>query len=171
MFVFALKINAQLPTVSGVRFGMSYEECKAILDKKYNNGNDSYQLTPNSLTYYKVTFGGHYFRYIEFTFQKSNKSYLSRINAYYDVDFGEQKDLQEYQLRILEEYKQKYTYRWETTNDDGFKNYVLGENPFNKKDGFISISIYEAKNNDGEKRLWLNIDYGPVNFINPNDEI
>jgi hypothetical protein len=43
MFVFALKINAQLPTVSGVRFGMSYEECKAKLDKKYNNGNDSYQ--------------------------------------------------------------------------------------------------------------------------------
>lgn len=160
------------PTVAGVTFGSSYRTCKQILDKKFNNGTDSYQSTPNTITYYQIRFANEYFNYCVFEFQTSGgNSYLSCVKFYQQYELSQVKYAKDSRDNLYKIYKNKYDFRWTWIDDDGFKYYVLGYNPNKPADGFIVISTSKGKTNGGDTKLWTTITYGPVDFVEPEDEI
>ena len=57
------------------------------------------------------------------------------------------------------------------TPKDGFKYYIFGHSPNNREDGFINIKTLKGETNGGEMKYWTVLRYGPVNFVNPSDEI
>jgi len=67
--------------VVGVQFGWSLSKCKSILDKRFNNGEDSYQLNKNVLTYYDIDFANETFNYVIFSFQ--NDAHIHTSHQYY----------------------------------------------------------------------------------------
>lgn len=71
IFIFC---NIKAQEVAGVSFGMSYDQCKAILDKKFNNGKSSYQSESNKLSYYDVLFAGETFSSLTCKFQSDKKA-------------------------------------------------------------------------------------------------
>jgi len=158
--------------VVGVQFGWSLSKCKSILDKRFNNGEDSYQLNKNVLTYYDIDFANETFNYVIFSFQNDGThTYLSSIlfNSRFNLD--QAKYAKGQRDRLFEVFSKKYNYRWQGTDDNGYKYYVLGEDPKNKENGFIVISTGKGKTNKGETKLWTTVTYGPIPFINLNDEI
>ncbi|MCD8296489.1 MAG: hypothetical protein LUC88_02845 [Prevotella sp.] len=162
----------EMPSVASVTFGWSYEKCKEILDKKYNGGENSLQFEANKLTYYNVTFGNEHFDYVEFYFQSDAKNtYLYIIMFTTSFNDTEYVLLKAKKDRLYNMYNQKYGLRWEGTNDDGCNYYTFGHNPINDENGFVLMNEFKGTNNAGDQRLWLSIGYGPVNFVNPEDEI
>lgn len=173
LLICELSSNAQtMPSVAGVTFGQSYENCKSILDKQYNNGETSYQLTANELHYTDIRFGGSYFDYVEFDFQVvGGVSHLCRIEFVSRFDLSDSKMAKAQRDALLDTFKDKYEFRWDGKNDDGYVYYVLGHNPVKTEDGFVVIQTYKGKSNGGKLFLWTTVTYGPVYTIDPTDEI
>lgn len=168
----SLTINAQPPSVAGVQFGSTYNQAKAILDKRFNGGDESYQRYKNKLSYYDINFGGEYFYHAQFSFEKDiNRSYLSSVMFSNSFELSESAKAKAMRDRLFETYKAKYAFRWEFINDDGFKGYVLGNNYFNEDDGFIIIETFKGKTNSGETKLWTSVSYYCEGFVNVEDEI
>ena len=160
------------PSVAGVTFGDNYISCKSKLDKRFNGDNNSYQLTANMLRYRDITFADEHFDYVEFKFQSNDKiTYLSSITFVSSFDLEDADYAKKKRDRLLKLFSEKYEIRWDGINEDKFAYYVLGYNPRKKEDGFIVIDTYKGKNNGGETKCWTTLNYGPVNFINPSDEI
>lgn len=173
LHIFYIDVYAQdMPVVVGVEFGWSRSKCKSVLDKRFNNGEDSYQLNKKELVYYDIGFADETFNYVIFTFQNDGTyTYLSSIlfNSRFDLD--QAKYAKSQRDRLFNIFSSKYNYRWQGIDDDGFKYYVLGENPKNEKDGLIVISTGKGETNEGQIKLWTTVTYGPISFINVKDEI
>lgn len=172
MLNLATSFSQTYPVVAGVEFGSTYENCKRVLDKRFNNGEESYQSTPNQIKYYNIEFGGELFDYCIFYFQNDvNRTFLSSI------EFGASFALDEIQYakdkrdRIYKAYLEKYPFRWQIKDEDGFLHYVLGHNPMKEENGFVVISVFKDKTKAGNMKCWTNVLYCPVNFVKPTDEI
>lgn len=170
LLVSVLCTNAQnMPSVAGVTFGQSYDRCKSILDSKYNNGGESYQITANKLRYNDIRFGGSYFDYVDFDFQPTCGlcmiKFVSRFNL------SESKYAKSQRDALLNTFREKYELRWDGTNDDGYRYYVLGHNPKKPDDGFVVIETYKGPSNSGKLFLWTTVTYGPVYTVDVKDEI
>lgn len=172
-FFWALTINAQeMPRVAGVEFGWSYNQCKEVLDKRFNGGNSSNQYTPNELYYSDIYFANEYFSYVRFRFQTDkNNTLLQEVSFFASFDLDNAKHAKDKRDRLFEFYNKKYKLRWENTDDDGWKFYVLGEDPFHPENGLIVIGVSRMDTNAGIPKLWTTISYGPIDFVNPLDEI
>lgn len=169
----ALQIVAQeMPKVAGVEFGWPYSKCKRILDNKFNGCDDSYQSEKNMLEYRNISFADSFFDYVHFNFQSDGSTtYLSSIYfvSYYDLSDVESAKKQRDQLYKL--YSEKYEYRWNGNDENGFKYYVLGYHPQNANNGLIVISTYKAKNKGGIMKYWTQVSYAGIDFVKPTDDI
>lgn len=159
-----------LQSIAGVQFGMSYDECKVLLDNKFENGNKSYQLEKNELDYYGVYFAGEFFSHAAFYFQNDGKrSYLKNIFFFRHFSLTESNKAKSMRDRLFDLYSNKY---------DGVDSYIA-DNDYrafywdikNEDDYSISISIDKDKNNKGEMKLWVMVVYLGKNFIKAEDEI
>lgn len=168
LVAFSMIVKAQ--EVAGVSFGESYEKCKQVLDKRFNNGEDSYQREKGKLNYYDVTFANENFSRASFEFQVNDKgTYLNyaRFEKYYELN--EVQKAKEKRDRLFELYSQRYKQRYSYIDDeDGFKKYFFS---YGKYDDFIYITTSKGKNRGGQMKYWTAIEYGPINIINPTDEI
>lgn len=170
---YVISFAQEIPSVAGVKFGWSYSKCKQILDNRFNGGNSSSQYTPNELYYYDVYFAEEYFSYVHFRFQVDglNNTYLQQVSFFASFDLDEAKTAKDKRDRLFNLYNKKYDFRWSDVDEDGWKYYVLGYDPFSPKDGLIVIFVSKTDTKAGVPKLWTTISYGPVNFINPQDEI
>lgn len=172
LFCTSLCVGQTMPSVAGVTFGWNYDKCKDKLDKRFNGGKTSYQLTANALTYRDVTFAAEHFDYVEFKFQSNGEAtYLSYISFVSCSDLSNINYAKDKRDRLLKLFSEKYEVRWDGINDDNFAYYVLGEDPNKPEDGFVVIETIKGKNNGGEMKYWTTLSYGPVVFISPSDEI
>lgn len=162
-----------MPSVAGVKFGWSYSQCKQILDNRFNGGKISNQYVPNELYYNDVYFANEYFSYVRFRFQvdSSNNTYLSYISFFASFDINDTKNVKNKRDRLFNFYKEKYEFRWSDVDKDGWKYYVLGYDPFKIEDGFVVIAASKMDTQAGVPKLWTELHYGPINFIDPQDEI
>lgn len=172
MLNFATSFAQSYPVVAGVEFGSTYENCKRVLDKRFNNGKVSYQSTPNQIEYYNIEFGGEHFDYCMFYFQNDvNRTFLSCIQFVSRFALDEIQHAKDKRDRIYIAYLEKYPLRWQNKDEDGFLYYVLGHNPLNEENGFVVISAFKDKTKAGNMKYWTKISYGPVDFVKPIDEI
>lgn len=173
MLAFASLGRAQgLPSVAGVMFGSRYSTCKTILDQRFNGGKDSYQNSTNKLTYYDVSFAGEQFDYVDFDFQvEGSATYLYSIFFASRFNLNSVENAKRQRDRLYTVFSEKYDFRWSGTDKDGFKYYIFGHSPNNRENGFINIKTSKGETKGGEMKYWTTLSYGPVNFVNPSDEI
>ena len=170
-FVFLCRAQG-LPSVAGVTFGSRYSACKTILDQRFNGGRDSYQNSTNKLTYNDVSFAGERFDYVDFDFQvEGSATYLYVIFFASRFDLNSAEYAKRQRDRLYTVFSEKYDFRWSGTDKDGFKYYIFGYSPNNREDGFINIKTFKGETQGGEMKYWTTLSYGPVNFVNPSDEI
>ena len=134
-------MHKSLPTVVGVRFGDNYTSCKRVLDKRFNGGRDSYQYSTNKLRYDDVSFAGERFDYVDFEFQVEGNA-----TYLYFISFVSRFNLSS------DEYAKQQRDRLYTVFLQKYEFRWSGTD----KDGF---------------KYWTVLRYGPVNFVNPSDEI
>lgn len=166
IFIFG---NIQAQEVAGVSFGMSYDQCKAILDKKFNNGDRSYQSESNKLRYCDILFAGESFSSVLFEFQSDTKgTYLNFISFQKRFNLNKVEYAKAACDRLFDLYSQKYGKGLSYIRNDGFKEYYFqyGNNPF-----FITIMTHKGESNGGEMYIWTLVNYGPIDVINPTSEI
>ncbi len=95
--------------IADVQFGWSYEKCKGILDKQFNDGKSSEQ-SGESLMYRDVTINDRYYGYASFIFsQEGDELYLDAINLYNVVPLEEEKLAREVLKLRSDSHKKKYT--------------------------------------------------------------
>lgn len=161
-----------LPSVAGVTFGSRYSACKTILDQRFNGGKDSYQNSPTMLTYYDISFAGEQFDYVNFEFQvEGNATYLYYISFLRSFNLSSAEYAIQQRDRLYTVFSEKYDFRWSGTDKDGFKYYIFGHSPNNREDGFINIETSKDETKGGKMKYWTTLSYGPVNFVNPSNEI
>lgn len=166
IFIFG---NIKAQEVAGVSFGMSYEKCKEILDKKFNNGDRSYQDESNKLRYYDILFAGESFSSVLFEFQSNTKgTYLNFISFQKRFNLNEVEEAKAARDRLFDLYSQKYDKGLSFIRNDGFKEYYF---PYGNIGDFIAIFTYKGKSLMGGMYIWTKVNYGPVNIIKPTDEI
>lgn len=172
MLNLATSFAQSYPVVAGVEFGSTYENCKKVLDKRFNNGKESYQSTPNQIEYFNIEFGGEHFDYCTFYFQNDvNRTFLYYIEFVSSFALDEMQYAKDKRDRIYEAYLEKYPFRCQRKDEDGFLYYVLGHNPLKEEDGFVVIEAFKDKTKAGNMKYWTKVFYGPVNFVKPTDEI
>lgn len=150
--------------VCGVRFGVSYETAKDMLNKKF--GEPSYLLTDeNSIIYQYKSYGGISFSSICFYFQRDGLySYMNQCVMTIDCKTAnDAKNKRDYIWSIA---KGKYATWNEGTDKNGFKYYESGISP---KDGglntgFVVDVVKYDKAFDGYYYC-ARIMYGPYNYV------
>lgn len=166
IFIFG---NIKAQEVAGVSFGMSYEKCKEILDKKFNNGDRSYQSKSNKLNYYNVLFASEEFQHLTCEFQSDKKgTYLNFISFQKRFNLNEVEEAKAACDRLVDLYSQKYGKGPSFIRNDGFKEYYF---PYGNNQFFINIATLKGKSNGGEMYIWTIVNYGPIDVINPTSEI
>ena len=170
-FVFFCNLWAlaqDMPRIAGVKFGSSYSVCKEKFDNRVNRGIISEQKSQNMLKYSLVNFADMFFDRAIFGFQTDTEgvTYLNSADfmIYYDINDSE--NAKKKRDELFEFYKSKYKVRWSDTNKEGWKYYVLGNDPVSPENGLVAISIIQMP-----RCLYVNVGYGPINFVNPLDEI
>ncbi len=172
MMVLALGAKAQqMPSVAGVTFGWSYEQCKLLLDAKFNDGNPSVQYESNELTYNDITLGGIHYDYATFYFETDGtRDYLFYITLYESFDLSDSSSADKSLDKIRALYGRKYDYRWKGGNDsDSF--YIYGHDPIHANEGFVQIGKMKDETRGGDMKLWIYVYYGPIHIVDPIDEI
>lgn len=165
-------VGQEMPSVAGVTFGWTYYQCKRILDKKFNGGDDSYQSEKNKIKYYSIKLADEYFDCATFEFQSNGSiTYLSSVIFSSKFDLDELDYAKKQRDRLFKLYSKKYDFRWEQTNKDGLKYYVLGHHPKDVGDGLIVIETSKSKNKNGDMKYWTDVIYATINFVNPTDDI
>lgn len=71
IMVFTMNINLHAQQFAGVSYGMPYDKCKIILDRRFNDGVESEQLEKGYLIYTDVHFAGRYFSAAAFAFKQT----------------------------------------------------------------------------------------------------
>ena len=166
IFIFG---NIQAQEVAGVSFGMSYKQCKAILDKKFNNGDRSYQSESNKLRYCDILFAGESFSSVLFEFQSDTKgTYLNFISFQKRFNLNKVEYAKAACDRLFDLYSQKYGKGLSYIRNDGFKEYYF---PYGNIPDFITIMTHKGESNGGEMYIWTLVNYGPIDVINPTSEI
>jgi hypothetical protein len=172
MLNLATSFSQTYPVVAGVEFGSTYENCKRVLDKRFNNGKESFQSTPNQIQYFNIEFGGEHFDYCTFYFQNDvNRTFLYYIEFVSSFALDEIQYAKNKRDRIYNAYLEKYPFRWRIKDEDGFLSYVLGHDPLKEDDGFVVIEASKGKTKAGDMKYWTKVLYGPVDFVKPTDEI
>ena len=162
--------NIEPPTILGIEFGSDKNTVKSALIERfgYNNVMDNNGI----IEVENPTLGGFKFKYASFEFQyDKDKTYLSKANFQTFYTLGQESVANKEREFLLSLMKPKYEDTIEDyTNEDGFKCYRFGTNPrdFSKSLGLIRSQ--KGMGNDGVKRLYLHLSYGPINYIDPSSD-
>lgn len=158
-------------SVLSIPFGSSYEHVKECLENRigkfhvFEEGGNLW-TTDISLGDYKFHFGN-------FDFQHGNYgSYLSHacFSKHFDLDSkGAAIKFRDALKDILynkygEEYYEEYS------NDDEFKCYKFGLNPKDESKVFVLLTTFKGESNAGKFYYYVNIDYGPVYYIDKDSD-
>lgn len=170
LILICFAITALMPafgqSVLGIPFGTSYDETRDALRQRF--GRFSVDENQGNLEISDVQIGGFRFKFGELMFQYSgSRSYLS--SATFQTHFG----LQETELAKRErDYlyslvspKYESNHLEEFISDEGFKCYKFGINPKDPNKVLGCISLQKLKGKDGIKRLYLILEYFPIEFV------
>jgi hypothetical protein len=157
--------NAQ--SVLGIAFGSSYETVKSALVQRYGAG--SVEDDNGVLKIYQnVNVGDYAFDYAHFDFQRQgSKSYF--YFAHFEAHFplGSSKEAianRDYLFNLLKgKYMSDYVDSY--INDQGYKCYKFGTNPRNNDMPLGYITLSKSVGNDRKERLYLDLEYGPIYYI------
>ncbi len=171
LLMLAIGVKAQqMPSVTGVTFGWTYDRCKDVLDKRY--GTLHRVMESNSLSYFNVSIAGFDFTYAEYDFANNGETrYLSFVAFCRSFDLSYEKSRNWMFDNLCELYEEKYDYRWSDVDDDGFDYNVYGYDPLDSDDGFVIIKKTKAPTNGGEMKYWVNVYYGPVYLVDRKNDI
>lgn len=157
--------------VLGIKFGSTYEDVKKMLEKRYGFYN---VYDDNGILWLAdAPVGDFHFDILNFEFQRQdNRSYFyySRFSMFFAIDETELacKTIKS----IWNDIKHKYANQYieEYFNDDGFKCYKFGINPLDEDRVLGVLSLKQGIGNDGKKRLYLHLDYGPIYYIDKTSD-
>ena len=153
-----------------------YSSCKKILDRRFNDGEESYQSNKKNISYYDITFGDVRYDIAEFHFEQSHLVGASFYMYLEPNEVSKAKTCRDY---IYNKYfgRDKYVASHEFTNDDGFKCYELlakadGPNFYQLKDDDLEayITVSRDKKRRGEKKLYVGIYYYWKSWIPQNED-
>lgn len=141
-------------TICGVKFGMSKNKCKNILDYKLKQKAD---ISDNeSLQYSNVFYASRLFDKIDFWFLHGVLNSII-ISIYVGDDYPElTKDLENEYCKILSD---KYGLRKSEVSDYGITSYEFGYNPVNKKEP-LSHLFYDINIFNNQKEMVIS--FGPI---------
>lgn len=158
----------KMPSIADVDFASSYLTCKEKFDNRFNGGQISQQESTNVLKYFDVKFADNLFNWVTFGFQRdvNGNSFLNSADFMIFYKLDESEKAKQKRDELFEFYKQKYEFRWSDIGKDGWKYYVLGHDPVTYENGLVVIYIIQTP-----EYLFLDVAYGPIDFIKPQDEI
>lgn len=156
--------NLTCTEVCGVRFGSQYETAKEVLRNKY--GSPSILDTDENKICYKFkSYGGIFFSYIIFYFQRSeNNSYMNKCVM--GIDCRTAQEAKEKRDYIFSKVREKYGSWDENIDENGFKYYESGISPLGGGigSGFCVDVVKYDKPYDGYK-YFARIIYGPYSYV------
>lgn len=160
-------MSAYGQSVLGIPFGTSYEDTLGALQQRF--GRFSLREDQGNLKIDNdFQIGGFWFNFGELMFQyNGSKSYLSSacFQLYFDLkDVDMAKKQRDYLYSLLSP-KYKDMYLAEFISDEGFKCYKFGINPKDPNKVLGCISLQKLKGKDGIKRLYLMLEYFPIEFV------
>lgn len=166
IMVLTMSINIHAQQFAGVSFGMPYDKCKIILDRRFNDGVESEQLEKGYLIYTDVHFAGRYFSAAAFAF-KQTAAGRCLFCASFTCAMGsvnKEGNLRKARQGLNELYEKyvakKPNYYPAKENDGSFTMYDEDDNP--QIEGCIMRS-------DG--KIYLVIRYCPVKIAGEDDDI
>lgn len=172
IMVFTMNINLHAQQFAGVSYGMPYDKCKIILDRRFKDWEDSYQPEKRHLSYNKVGFTGENFDFADFYFKQTMTGeylYLAEFVLNYIKDEERPnvaKLLARHKLKeLLAKYLEKKTDCHSMKIDDDL--YVIVGNGEGQQ--FEKRIYFEIDEND--TYLWLTVRYGPVKIAGEDDDI
>lgn len=165
----SMQTDRNLPSVCGVTFGEDYLSVENKLQKRY--GEKSISSSRNEIIYYDFPMGNNNFNSVKFCFQydKNGKSFFygARFSLRFDLDNKSGAVLaREYISKTL---SKKYGEKASTIGDDGIEYYFYGKHPFEDL-YLISLYVVKGKSNGGELFYYLTMEYGPIYFVDTNDD-
>lgn len=148
--------------VCGVSFGSSYESAKEILKAKY--GEPDYSSDENTIRYLYKTYGGIYFSYMSFSFQRDNyNSYMNKCVM--GIECKTMQDAKSRRDYIYSKVKEKYCAWSEGIDDNGFKYYQSGNSPFGEFGKGFAIDVVKYDDSKSEYKYFARIIYGPYTYV------
>ena len=148
---------------------MSYEKTEEILRKSH--GQKSQFSDKDEIQYYDFRMGNYTFDNATFYFQYSDfgASYFSEaiFSNHFDLDMRDRAE--SFMESIAEILAIKYD-NIISRYDNGYKYYLCGLNPFNENEYLIELNLTKSKSKGGEYYYYVNLYYGPVNFVDPTSD-
>lgn len=170
IMVLTMSINLHAQQFAGVSFGMPYDKCKIILDRRFNDWEDSYQPGKDVLIYTKISFAGESFDYVFFWFtQTKTGRYLNGAMFVSEVPLGKdqndtekrREDSRSMLKRLVRTYlAKKKDYDLVKLNED---SYVISKGD---SDSEIRFGVEETKD-----EFSVSVTYGPVKIAGEDDDI
>ena len=153
-------------SVLGIKFGSSYDDVLGYLSQRF--GKYNVHKNETGLTVYNCKLGDVSFHLGEFGFQyDNNNSYFNSATFQIHYELSESnaaKDTRDYIFSLLKE-KYEDEYIEEYTNDEGYKCYKFGVNPFDEDMALGLITLERAKGKDGKSRLYVLLEYLPIYYL------
>lgn len=169
LLFFSAMANAQ--SVMGIKFGSSYEEVKQQLEQRL--GKYSVVEKQGMLHIWDFNMGSFHFDFGDFYFQyNGDNSYFNEavFQCYSNGnDVDAMKARRDYLYSFIKE-KYRYERLGEYINEQGFKCYKFGINPFDETKARGLITLERAKSNSGEDNLYLMLYYLPIYYIDKSSD-
>lgn len=170
----SIRINSyeyEVPKVCGIEFGSSYDHVKKKLEDRYG----LYNVIENkgNLSIIDANVGEFKFNFLNFEFQREgNRSYFyySCFSKYFQIkDFATAITIRDL---LWNDIKRKYEdiYIEEYENSNGYRCYKFGINPLDSNRVLGLVTLEKAFGNDGEERIYLNLTYGPIYYIDQSSD-
>ena len=153
-------------SVLGIKFGSSYDDVKEMLERRF--GLYSVREKNGNLSMYDCQIGDVKFQFAEFYFQYAgNRSYFNSASFSIPFELSMSKKAQSHRDYLYSFLKSKYENDnlEEYVNEDGYKCYKFGINPIDSSKVLGLITLMKGESKDGKMRLFLDLDYLPIYFV------
>lgn len=170
LLIFSIGCFSQ--SVLGIPMGSSFSTVKSQLQNRFGYSavyDDNGDLIINS----DFSMGDFEFNYGSFEFQRSGSS--SYFNyAYFEKRFSisdvkSAKNARDYLFSLLKD-KYEEEYIGSFINDQGFKCYQFGNDPKDSNRALGIIKLQKTQGKDGKMRLYLQLIYGPIYYIDRSSD-
>lgn len=165
-FAFSVCIIGHAQAVLGINFGVSHEVVKTSLEKRY--GIASVLEENGALKVYDISVGDYKFDMGFFDFQyQGSKSYFYYAEFQMNFETGEGEKAKRIRDGIKEVMETKYPKVIEKINEQGYKYYLFGTNPFSEAITHYEILLETKKEKSvsGKEYLYVVLSYGPYHYI------
>lgn len=165
--VYPITVKAQMPKVCGITFGRSYSFVEKELAKRYG---EKANHNKDEIVYYDFAMGNFIFDSAHFCFQFGDMGINYFYLAYFSANFNleEKKEAQDFREKLAKLLSTKYLERNTRIDNKGELYYLFGVNPRDDDTYLILLNLEKAQSKGGEWYYYVTLQYGPINFINPN---